>query len=581
MTFSLMNAKAVTDESTTEKYYDIYTDTYIEKIKQLNIEKINADLDKIYENKKSQYPYYMTIISSQTTDGTGYGIYTFFFENNTDFFYSILLSYSSYYPRFYSPMDKEYYRFNDFYCKIDGSCSSWNSGDYDSSDGSDTNGYYFWRSNGLIKLNDNALINENNGLNDFRIYDTNITNYVRNLPIDVKVADKYYQSNDRIPTVREYLKSEAEPTVTLSSTDTMFNDQNIAVQSKITAEWSIKDFSKYKYRFREINDTEWKYFFESGSTDEILVNKNGAYVFEIIDLNDNYVYGSSITITNLSEELPSLKIDNYVSPACFYNDTQKICDIVTVYSDNADFSKYTLQYKLDDSDWITHNYENSVKGQIMIYKNTTVTARLIRNIDNKLVDSASYTVSSIDSEISIDKPTFNFEKTFCRNLTPEIGHELGHGNYKETLKMTIYGLDLTKHKIYYSIDNANNFVELTELQDDQIPIIKHYMFEYYQDTKLIIKITDLDGNYITGMAYTLHFTCNDVDFIDEAVNNIQDVDDMFIVVRKFSSKIKNIMLKIKEVIEYFFNSLNSEIKMLILTAFILIIVLNLIMRMMK
>lgn len=396
------------------------------------------------------------------------------------------------------------------------------------------------------------------------------------------INDVNYSYLDDIQTYYDYhdLSKPKTPNITINIENTLLDDNNEVLQKKISINWGLKNQSMYKYMFRDStaeNDT-WKYFFTDDITDEILVNKNGSYTFQVTDLDGNYVTGTAVTITGIREQLPTLKLSDYTGQGCYYNN-QQICAILTLYSENADFSQYTLQYRFSNGEWITHNYDNSAKGQIPIYENTTLTARLIRNIDKKLIDSASYTITKINPNITTEKPTFKFDKTFCTNLDPNNFHELGNGNYKQTLKMTIYGLDMTKYRVFISEGDNHNFTEITQFEyEDRVPLVKYYYFEYYTDTYFVVKITDLDGNYVTGTAYTLHFTCNDVDL---KLGDFEDMNDIFTAVKNFFNKFKDIMIKIKEVIEYFYNSLNGEIKAFILTAFILIIVLNLIMRMMK
>lgn len=367
------------------------------------------------------------------------------------------------------------------------------------------------------------------------------------------------------------------PRITLYTENTMYNDDHQLIQLKIHIHWSEKNLDKYQYRFKTINNSNYRYFFTDDNNDEVIVNANDIYIFEIVDKEGNIVAQLPLDINLLYDELPTLKLESSQSPSCFYKN-QQFCEIITLYSSNANFSKYTLQYRLGDGAWITHNYDNSALGEIIIYENTTITGRIIRNSDNKVIDAASYTITKINPDIITNVPEIEWEKLFC---TPLINapHEYGTQQYKQTLGITIYGLDLTRHRVFASTDNGNTFEELTEFSYiDRVPLVKHYAFEYYQDTVIIIKITDLDGNYLVGTAYTLHFTCENYTTPDE---EIKDVNDVFTVVKNFFSKYKTIMSKIKEVIEYFYNSMNDEIKAFILTAFILIIVSNLIMRMMK
>lgn len=412
------------------------------------------------------------------------------------------------------------------------------------------------------------------------IYDSNVNIDKRNVygssvDVDFKLDNHYYGDKDIFPFYKDY----RNPTITTYTENTIYNDDNELIQLKIHVKWSRKDLSKYQYRFSTQNTTNYKYFFDDSLENEVIVNANDIYTFEILDLDGNIISSQTVNINMISNSvLPTLTLDDFQSPGCYYGE-QQICQIMTLYSYNADFSKYTLQYRFNDGEWITHNYENSAKGQIVIYENTTISARLIRNSDNKLIDSASYTITNINPNILTDIPTFKFMKPFCTNMEPGTWHEIGQGNFKQTLRMTIYGLDTTKYRVFVSND-ANNFNEINEndFENDRVPLIKYYNFEYYEDTLIIVKITDLDGNYVTGITYNFDFNCNDVDI---KLGNINNMNDVFKTVTNFFNKLKDIMLKIKEIIEYFYNLLNSEIRAFILTAFILIIVLNLIMRMMK
>lgn len=413
-----------------------------------------------------------------------------------------------------------------------------------------------------------------------KYYNYKITFYDEVIPF----VDGFEQNLDFIdfdnvvPNFKQFLQR-GNPTMQIYTENTLYNDDNELIQLKIHVLWSHKNLSNYQYRFKTKNTTNYKYFFDNSLENEVIVNANDIYTFEITDLEGNIIASQTVNIDLISNNvLPTLKLEDYTGIGCYY-DNQQICAILTLYSDNADFSKYTLQYRFTDGEWITHNYENSAKGQIVIYENTTITARLIRNSDNKLIDSTSHTITKIDPNIKFDVPTFKWDKLFCTNMSPNEWHEIGQGNFKQTLKLTIYGLDMNKYHVFVSTDGANTFDEIIQFDyEDRVPLVKYYYFEYYEDTSLIIKITDLEGNYVTSATFDLHFTCNDVDI---KLGDIDDMNDVFKTVTNFFDKFKNIMMKIKEVIEYFYNSLNSEIKAFILTAFILIIVLNLIMRMMK
>lgn len=588
--FLIDNVRAETTEPVSSKYFDIYSSEILNRIETDYFNTALTDFDtkfnEVYSEYKNDYPYYLTIAYCNYSSSCDFQ--TYIFDSIPKFKWKIYYGNSKLYQLLWNDEtgigNFNYLKAKTKSIKINQatvinnfefettvynqSNLSWDSLVYGylfNKDGSrfyQSYGYFIYDSNfDILKEDDHALKSSREN-------------------VDIKINDTYYQADDVIPSYKEFKNPKPKtPYVNLSMSYTKYNENNVPIQAKITVDWGIKDLSNYSYEWTDINNLDdFKIFFSDEKQDDILVNVNGSYIFRVVDLDGNIVSSATLNLTGLNEELPTIKTDIEQPFNCLI-DNQSICKNVAIYSENADYRKYTLQYKFSDSDeWITHNYRNSGQGSIGIYKNSIIFARIISNIDNEVVATTTINISSINEDYISDTPQIKIENYLCvQNLT----------NPEGTVMLKLLFYDSNKYKVYYSTDDANTFTQINdnELTKERIDIdkIRYKYFNFYEETNLIVKITDMQDNYVTSTSFKFTLSCgtdydSDLGIYDSELKNTNDI---FKNVTIFFNKMKKIMSKFTELIEYLFSGFNSEIKAFLVSTFIIIIVCNLIMRIMK
>lgn len=591
--FLIDNVRAETTEPVSSKYFDIYSSEMLSRIETDYFNTALSDFDnrfnEIYSEYKKDYPYYMVIAQCHYSNNCYFQTYIFdsipkfkwktYYGNSK--LYQILWNDESGVGNFNYKTTQQSLYINQSTTNINTlnfgsnvynqSNVSWSSLVYNFSYNLENNRFYSSYGDFIYDCNFDILKEDDHALKSSREN------------VDIKINDTYYQADDVIPNYKEYKNPKPKtPYVDLSMSYTKYNENNVPIQAKITVDWGIKDLNNYSYEWTDINNLDdFKIFFSDEKQDDILVNVNGTYIFRVMDLDGNIVSSATFNLTGLNEELPTIKTDIEQPFNCLI-DNQSICKNVAIYSENADYRKYTLQYKFSDSDeWITHNYRNSGQGSIGIYKNSIIFARIISNIDNEVVATTTVNISSINEDYISDTPQIKFENYFCTQ------NQATNHQAEGTVMLKLLFYDSSKYKTYYSTDDANTFTQINdnELTKERLDIdkIRYKYFKFYEETNLIVKITDMQDNYVTSTSFKFTLSCAidydpDLGIYDSELKNTNDI---FKNVTIFFNKMKKIMSKFTELIEYLFSGFNSEIKAFLVSTFIIIIVCNLIMRIMK
>lgn len=354
------------------------------------------------------------------------------------------------------------------------------------------------------------------------IFDSNINIKKENVfgsatDVNFKLDNYYYEHRDIFPFFKQ--KYSKKPIITTNIENTLYNDDNEPIQKKITVDYGIYDFDKYKYEYSSygISDKNssdglfWLPYLNS-TPFEFYVNNNDTYFFRVTDKNTgDYVTSSSITVAGIVENLPYIVFENLKDDECvlnYYNDFYFTCDLVKLYAKNIDYSKYSLQYSYDKTNWVNHN--NYYSSEIYIRDNATLYARIIDLTTNDIVDTLSYTVTHLtfpNSNLPIIKIT-----TDC------VDNVVG-----ASIKVNLYNYDRDKYKLLYKVYDNTEFLE-TNVVVDGNNFYKYFTLS--KETVLYIKIVDVDNNYITGTSFTYTGNLCKKDNLD--INNIDDINDLIL-----------------------------------------------------
>lgn len=338
-------------------------------------------------------------------------------------------------------------------------------------------------------------------------------------PIKVKTSEPFVYKGVTYNYGDVFYQNKIEPTININIETSKVNDDNEPIQKKIIVDYGIYDFDNYKYEYSSygISDKNssdglfWLPYLNS-TPFEFYVNNNDTYFFRVTDKNTgDYVTSSSITVAGIVENLPYIVFENLKDDECvlnYYNDFYFTCDLVKLYAKNIDYSKYSLQYSYDKTNWVNHN--NYYSSEIYIRDNTTLYARIIDLITNDIVDTLSYTVTHLtfpNSNLPIIKIT-----TDC------VDNVVG-----ASIKVNLYNYDIDKYKLFYKVYDNTEFLE-TNVVVDGNNFYKYFTLS--KETVLYIKIVDVDNNYITGTSFTYTGNLCKKDNLD--INNIDDINDLIL-----------------------------------------------------
>lgn len=367
----------------------------------------------------------------------------------------------------------------------------------------------------------------------------------------------------------------SKPSITILETSeekTTVQDQEYLIAVNLNVESTNIDDSKYICMFSFDNKETWDKFNCSEKYSYKATN-NGNYYAQIVSKeNDSVISSTTYTITKI-QTLPSSnpKIDieitkktndqtDFISGgSCIINknnNTYTQCEDINIKFSLIDESILKYEYSYDKQNWINFNFnildklDESNTISMRIYKNTTLYVRVINLDNNEINNSATYTITSIN--------TTEF-------LTQEVTFQSVY--YRDLMKIDVYSLfvnyDPTNYNYYFNTSaDKNSFVDITNKIVCNANTSCRYITSFDYSGVVYIRIEDKQGNYINTFTYTVNY-----DHYLEKKN----VNDYMNDVPKFMESMKGYISKFTDVLNYFFTSLNSTIKYAIITLFIVLI----------
>lgn len=365
------------------------------------------------------------------------------------------------------------------------------------------------------------------------------------------------------------------PTISITETSeekTTVQDKEYLIAINLNVESTNIDDSKYICMFSFDNKETWDKFNCSEKYSYKATN-NGNYYAQIVSKeNDSVISSVTYTITKI-QILPSSnpKIDieitkktndqtDFISGgSCIINknnNTYTQCEDINIKFSLIDESILKYEYSYDKQNWINFNFnildklDESNTISMRIYKNTTLYVRVINLDNNEINNSATYTITSIN--------TTEF-------LTQEVTFQSVY--YRDLMKIDVYSLfvnyDPTNYNYYFNTSaDKNSFVDITNKIVCNSNTGCRYITSFDYSGFVYIRIEDKQGNYINTFTYTVNY-----DHYLEKKN----VNDYMNDVPKFMESMKGYISKFTDVLNYFFTSLNSTIKYAIITLFIVLI----------
>lgn len=365
------------------------------------------------------------------------------------------------------------------------------------------------------------------------------------------------------------------PTISITETSeekTTVQDKEYLIAVNLNVESTNIDDSKYICMFSFDNKETWDKFNCSEKYSYKATN-NGNYYAQIVSKeNDSVISSVTYTITKI-QILPSSnpKIDieitkktndqtDFISGgSCIINknnNTYTQCEDINIKFSLIDESILKYEYSYDKQNWINFNFnildklDESNTISMRIYKNTTLYVRVINLDNNEINNSATYTITSIN--------TTEF-------LTQEVTFQSVY--YRDLMKIDVYSLfvnyDPTNYNYYFNTSaDKNSFVDITNKIVCNSNTGCRYITSFDYSGFVYIRIEDKQGNYINTFTYTVNY-----DHYLEKKN----VNDYMNDVPKFMESMKGYISKFTDVLNYFFTSLNSTIKYAIITLFIVLI----------
>lgn len=365
------------------------------------------------------------------------------------------------------------------------------------------------------------------------------------------------------------------PTISITETSeekTTVQDKEYLIAVNLNVESTNIDDSKYICMFSFDNKETWDKFNCSEKYSYKATN-NGNYYAQIVSKeNDSVISSTTYTITKI-QTLPSSnpKVDIEITKktnnqtdfiaggSCTINknnNTYTQCEDINIKFSLIDESILKYEYSYDKQNWINFNFnildklDESNTISMRIYKNTTLYVRVINLDNNEINNSATYTITSIN--------TTEF-------LTQEVTFQSVY--YRDLMKIDVYSLfvnyDPTNYNYYFNTSaDKNSFVDITNKIVCNSNTGCRYITSFDYSGFVYIRIEDKQGNYINTFTYTVNY-----DHYLEKKN----VNDYMNDVPKFMESMKGYISKFTDVLNYFFTSLNSTIKYAIITLFIVLI----------
>ena len=334
----------------------------------------------------------------------------------------------------------------------------------------------------------------------------------------------------------------------------------------IKINFSIFDTDKYLYFYRTSNDNEYTWI-EINQNDYYYQSYTNCNLYVIAIDKEKYVESaengqelvydivssSTYTFSQLNETIPELSFNTTIPDSCYLTVSDKeniICKSLTInILNNYSTEKYLWEYSKDNVNFIpifTDSLTNIYSENITLY------FRLLDKQKNEYIKYSSYKLYGITITSS--------------ELGPYIKLNGRYDKEKILYEITayFYNKDFDNYNYFYTIDKNN----WTQIQESQLNVysgsIYNKIFNIYNNCTFIIKIEDKNGNYVNSFTFTVDF--------DKYFNDTLPVNKISSFLNNTSEEIKTI----SELIQYFYDGLDSRIQDFLIAIYTIILICSII-----
>ena len=284
---------------------------------------------------------------------------------------------------------------------------------------------------------------------------------------------------------------------------------NEILSTTIYIKFSIFDTSKYTYYWKSKLETEWNEITDDlyngiDGTDEFDYTStfNDTVYFKIVRNSDNEVVSAlTHTFANISEKMPYVTFTSDVPDYCNVNGVTA-CKGVRAHIINYDPLRHNAYYSLDDETFepFYPNIEDDYEVYQVFTHNTNWHLKFEDKVSKKKV-LFSFNVKGVSSEYDTSTPNVKFEDKL-RKVKDTNGN---FSHYVMDVNAFIYAFNTDNYNYYYSTDSGQNFQELRDYSVYATDIVK-VPFIFKDDARLIIRVTDKNGNLVNDFPYQIEFT---------------------------------------------------------------------------
>ena len=178
------------------------------------------------------------------------------------------------------------------------------------------------------------------------------------------------------------------------------------------------------------------------------------------------------------------------------------CKGVRAHIINYDPLRHNAYYSLDDETFepFYPNIEDDYEVYQVFTHNTNWHLKFEDKISKKKV-LFSFNVKGVSSEYDTSTPNVKFEDKL-RKVKDTNGN---FSHYVMDVNAFIYAFNTDNYNYYYSTDSGQNFQELRDYSVYATDIVK-VPFIFKDDARLIIRVTDKNGNLVNDFPYQVEFT---------------------------------------------------------------------------
>lgn len=302
--------------------------------------------------------------------------------------------------------------------------------------------------------------------------------------------------------------------VSLSPKISLLRSENVVLTNEILSttiyiKFSIFDTSNYTYYWKSKLETEWNEITDDlyngiDGTDEFDYTStfNDTVYFKVVRNSDNEVVSAlTHTFANISEKMPYVTFTSDVPDYCNVNGVTA-CKGVRAHIINYDPLRHNAYYSLDDETFepFYPNIEDDYEVYQVFTHNTNWHLKFEDKVSKKKV-LFSFNVKGVSSEYDTSTPNVKFEDKL-RKVKDTNGN---FSHYVMDVNAFIYAFNTDNYNYYYSTDSGQNFQELRDYSVYATDIVK-VPFIFKDDARLIIRVTDKNGNLVNDFPYQIEFT---------------------------------------------------------------------------